>query len=95
MAARLSRSHSETVRQKIQASNLINRLQKHIDGEIELATERSNSISMALSCVEVNSISPQLKAIEMLLDRSVAKLQTIQHVGDETQPIRINLGWQQ
>ncbi len=76
MAARLSRSHSDTVRQKIQASNLINRLQKHIDGEIELT-------------------STQLKAIEMLLDRSVAKLQTIQHVGDETQPIRINLGWQQ
>ena len=76
MAARLSRSHSETVRQKIQASNLINRLQKHIDGEIELT-------------------STQLKAIEMLLDRSVAKLQTIQHVGDETQRIRINLGWQQ
>ena len=76
MAARLSRSHSETVRQKIQAPNLINRLQKHIDGEIELT-------------------STQLKAIEMLLDRSVAKLQTIQHLGDETQPIRINLGWQQ
>ena len=75
MAARLSRSHSDTVRQKIQASNLIHRLQKHIDGEIELSAS-------------------QIRAIEILLDRSVAKLKTIQHTGDENQPIQISLGWQ-
>lgn len=37
MAARLNPRHSEMVRQKIQASNIINRLQKHVDGEVELS----------------------------------------------------------
>lgn len=74
MAARLSRSHSDTVRAKIQASNLVHRLQQHIDGEIELT-------------------STQLKAIEMLLDRSVAKLQQIQHTGDKDQPIQHVIEW--
>jgi hypothetical protein len=37
MAARLSRQHSEQVRQKIQASVIIDRLTKHINGELELS----------------------------------------------------------
>lgn len=36
MAARLNRHHSEEIRQKIQASNIIHRLQQHIDGEVEM-----------------------------------------------------------
>lgn len=38
MAARLNRRHSEEIRQKIQASNIIYRLQQHIDGEVEMSS---------------------------------------------------------
>jgi hypothetical protein len=64
MAARLSRAHSEAVRQKIQASVLIDRLQRHVMGELEMS-------------------QTQINAANSLLDRSVAKLSQIQHVGDE------------
>ena len=68
MAARLNRHHSDEVRAKIQASNIIHRLQQHIDGEVEMS-------------------ATQIAAANALLDRSVPKLQLIQHVGDEDQPI--------
>lgn len=71
MAARLNRMHSEQVRLKIQAAVIIDRLQKHVDGEIEMKPS-------------------QIQAAQILLDRSVPKLQQIQHVGDdEGGPIRI------
>ena len=68
MAARLNPRHSEEVRQKIQASVLIDRLSKVAAGKLEMTQQ-------------------QLKATEMLLDRSVAKLQSIQISGDEDNPI--------
>ena len=71
MAARINRMHSEQVRSKIQASNLIHRMHQCAMGEIELTPV-------------------QVQAINSLLDRSVPKLQTIQHVGDEEQPIQHN-----
>ena len=74
MAARLRKNHSEEVRAKIQASNLIHRLTCIAMGEIEATP------------VQVN-------AINSLLDRSVPKLQQIQHVGDETNPVRMEFGW--
>ena len=37
MAARLNPRHSEMVRAKIQASVLIDRLQKHVKGEIDMS----------------------------------------------------------
>ena len=70
MAARLSKRHSDVVRAKIQASVIIDRLQKHVAGKIEMT-------------------ATQVAAANSLLDRSVAKLQQIQHVGDEGGPIRI------
>lgn len=70
MAARLNRHHSEEIRQKIQASVIIDRLQKHIMGELEMT-------------------ATQIQAANSLLDRSVPKLSQIQHVGDETAPIRL------
>jgi hypothetical protein len=70
MAARLNRHHSEEIRQKIQAANIIHRLQQHIDGEVEMS-------------------ATQVTAANSLLDRSVPKLQLIQHVGDEDGPIRL------
>jgi hypothetical protein len=62
--------HSEQVRAKIQAANLIVRLQQCADGDVELS-------------------SVQLGAINSLLDRSVPKLQQIQHIGDPDNPIGI------
>ena len=70
MAARINKRHSDEVRSKIQASNLIHRLQQCAFGELELTPA-------------------QLSAINSLLDRSVPKLQQIQHVGDEGGPVRI------
>ena len=71
MAARINRMHSEQVRAKIQASVLIDRLQKHAVGDIEMTPT-------------------QITAANSLLDRSVPKLQQIQHVGDEEGgPIRV------
>lgn len=49
----------DDIRSKIQAGNLINRLEKHIDGKIALE-------------------SSQLKAIEILLDRSIPKLSAVE-----------------
>jgi len=71
MAARLNRHHSEEVRAKIQASVIIDRLQKHISGELEMS-------------------ATQVAAANSLLDRSVPKLQLIQHVGDEDHPVELN-----
>jgi hypothetical protein len=36
MAVRLHKLHQEDIRQKIQASNLVARLQMHVDGEVEM-----------------------------------------------------------
>ena len=38
MAARLNRHHSEEIRQKIQASVIIDRLEKQIAGELEMTS---------------------------------------------------------
>lgn len=38
MAARLNRHHSEEIRQKIQSSVIIDRLTKHVNGELELSS---------------------------------------------------------
>jgi len=70
MAARLHKLHQDHVRQKIQASNLIHRLQCHALGEIEMS-------------------ATQIKAAETLLDRSVAKLSQIQHVGPAGGPVEL------
>lgn len=73
MAARINRKHSEDIRKKIQASNIIHRLQQHVDGQIELS-------------------ATQVAAANSLLDRSVPKLQQVQHVGDEDGgPLKIEI----
>jgi len=69
MAARLNPRHTEMVRQKIQASVVIDRLQKHLKGEVELS-------------------ATQVRAAEILLDRSVPKLSQIQHTGEGGGPVK-------
>ena len=76
MASRLNPGHTEMVRQKIQASNIIHRLQQCVNGDVEMT-------------------STQVTAALGLLDRSVPKLQAIQHVGDENGgPIRHVFVWE-
>ncbi len=48
MAARLNRMHSEQVRAKIQASVLIDRLQKHVTGELELTSSQITAAQVLL-----------------------------------------------
>ena len=71
MAARLNPRHSDMVRAKIQATQLINVLQNH-------ALNEKNAEELSAS---------RLKAIEILLRKSVPDLQSIQLSGDEGNPI--------
>lgn len=68
MAARINRVHSQDIRRKIQALVIIDRLQKHVRGDIEMS-------------------ATQVSAANSLLDRTIPKLQTITHTGDEKNPV--------
>ena len=48
MAARLNRLHSDSVRSKIKVSNIIDRLEKHVAGEIELTPAQVTSARVLL-----------------------------------------------
>jgi hypothetical protein len=69
MAARLNKHHSDMVRQKIQASVIIDRLHKHLMGKLDMS-------------------ATQLKAADLLLERSVPKLAQIQHTGADGGPVQ-------
>jgi hypothetical protein len=69
MAARLNPRHSDMVRAKIQASELINILQDHAMGIIQ---ELPNS---------------RMKAIEILLKKSVPDLSAVELTGDPEAPV--------
>lgn len=69
MAARLNPRHSDMVRAKIQATELINVLQDHAMGITE---ELSSS---------------RMKAIEILLKKSVPDLSSVELSGDNEAPV--------
>ena len=48
MAARLNRRHQDLVREKIKVGNIIDRLEKHIAGEIELTPAQVSSAKILL-----------------------------------------------
>lgn len=48
MAARLNPRHSQEVRDKIQASVIIDRLQKHIKGDLEMTATQVNAANSLL-----------------------------------------------
>lgn len=71
MAARIRKSHQDEVRAKIQASQLINVLQKHaLTGEGDISPTR-------------------MKAIEILLRKSLADLSAVTISGDPDNPLHI------
>jgi hypothetical protein len=60
MAARLRKMHQDDVRQKIRASQLINRLEEHALGEECLETSQVRAIEVLLK-----KVLPDLAAIEL------------------------------
>lgn len=48
MAARLNRRHQDSVRERIKVVNIITRLQKHIDGEIDMSPTQVTSARILL-----------------------------------------------
>jgi hypothetical protein len=48
MAARLRQHHQEDIKKKIQIGNIINRLQKHINGEVEMSQTQVTSAKILL-----------------------------------------------
>lgn len=74
MATRLNKLHQDDIRQKIQASQLINVLQNHALGK------------------DSGELSPtRMKAIEILLRKSVADLSSVTISGDTDNPLVTNL----
>ena len=75
MAARKQNWHTEETRQKIQTSQLLNRLNSHAVGELELS-------------------GTQLKAIEILLRKSLPDLSSIALTdADHTGPAKLEITW--
>jgi hypothetical protein len=68
MAARLNRRHQDLVRAKIQASQIINRLRKHIEGEVELSATQVRAAEILL-----NKSLPNLQATEAVIEHVVAE----------------------
>jgi hypothetical protein len=68
MAARLRKTHQDDVRAKIQTSQLINRLENHALGEIDLS-------------------ATQIKAIEVLIRKTLPDLSSVEMTGEDGGPI--------
>lgn len=68
MAARLRKTHQSDVRAKIKTSQLVNRLEDHALGTLDLSAS-------------------QIKAIEVLIRKTLPDLQSIEHKGDAENPI--------
>lgn len=60
MAARLRVRHQDEIREKIKTSQLVNRLENHIFGEIELSSTQIRGIEILL-----NKTLPNLQATEL------------------------------
>lgn len=64
MAARIKKiRHDEETRKRIQAAQLINRLQNHVDGKVELSTTQVRGIEILL-----RKILPDLSDVRMEVD---------------------------
>ena len=62
MAARLNPRHQQFVRDKIQSSQIINRLQNHIDGSVELSSTQVRAAEILLNKCVPNLQSTEVKA---------------------------------
>jgi len=79
MAARLNRRHQETIREKIRASQLVNRLENHILDDLELsATQVTAALGLLKKCV------PDLKASDdtLTVDGEIGVRQVVKEYVD-------------
>lgn len=65
MAARLNPFNQESVKQKIQASQLVNRLQKHAFGEIEMTPTQIDSAKFLLN-KRLSNAPTEVQSVEAL-----------------------------
>lgn len=70
--------HDEETRAKIKTSQLLNRLNDHVFGKNDKAVEISQT---------------QLKAIEILLRKTLPDLAAVQISGDPDQPVKMVIEW--
>ncbi len=85
MAARTRKiKHDERTKEKIRASQIINRLQKYIDTDFE------NDGAMAKPG-GVRLMPGQVTAALGLLKKTVPDLQAVEHKGDGGGPVRIEI----
>jgi hypothetical protein len=80
-APKLNRAHQKDIREKIKTIQLINRLQAYALGESAPNSEDGDESPLELD-------AGRLKAIEILLRKSLADLSSVTHVGDEDAPIQ-------
>jgi hypothetical protein len=80
-APKLNRAHQRDIREKIKTIQLINRLQAYALGEPAPNSEDGDESPLELD-------PGRLKAIEILLRKSLADLSSITHSGDDESPIR-------
>lgn len=74
MAARFNKAHDEKTRLKIQTSQLINRLQSHVNGEAELSATQIRAAEILLK-----KTLPDLSAVEWTGELSGPNGQPIQY----------------
>jgi hypothetical protein len=80
MAARSVKiRHDEETRAKIQTSQLLNRLNDHVFGKDGKSVEISQT---------------QMKAIEILLRKTLPDLSAVTIGGDEDSPVKLEVTWQ-
>lgn len=75
MAARLRKNHQDEIRAKIKTSQLINRLENHIFGDVELSASQVRGIEILLS-----KTLPNLQATEITGDVENPVVHTIKLV---------------
>jgi hypothetical protein len=82
MAARINAKHDEATRQKIQTSQLVNRLNGYALGENDPTSGQPIEITQG-----------QLKAMEILLRKSLPDLAAVQISGDPEAPMKLEISW--
>lgn len=81
MATRINPKHDDATRQKIQTSQLVNRLNSYALGELGPQGET------------IELTAGQLKAMEILLRKSLPDLAAVQHSGENGGPLKMVIEW--
>ena len=78
MAARLNKRHQDMVREKIRASQLVNRLENHVFGEADMSSTQVNAaLGLLKKCV------PDMKATEHSGEVDIPISGTVRFIGKE------------